>query len=240
MNGIESTMTAARVWDLGDDRFVYGDVNSVLGVNLLNEEEWLQFQDFWNTLEVDKYMNDGGKYRYRRFGRFKYFAEDDRLQPQPYGPYTQPTYFNPLNGGVNRFFGPLTEPMINSKVVTRLLKELGRVYSELEDVPMWKINTYFNRIYAAHAEVGKPVPEGMHRDGVKFSCLFMANMFGFTGGETSLYDLVEKQPIFKGRLAEPGDILLFRDDTVFHDTTPILPTEPDVPGYRDLLVIEFR
>ena len=240
MNAKLPTTQLSTIWGLTDNRFVFGDVNAVLGLDLTHNDAWPAFQQFWASLEIDKYMNDGGTYRYRRFGRFKYYAEGDRLERQPHSAYSQPTYFNPLNGGVDRHFGPLTDAMVDSPVTISLLKELGRVYSTLEDVPMWKINTYFNRIYTARNEVGKPVPEGMHRDGVKFSALFMANRSGFTGGDTTLYALVDKQPVFHGTLSAPGDLLLFRDDTVFHDTTPILPTEADTPGFRDLLVIEFR
>jgi len=104
---------------------------------------------------------------------------------------------------------------------------------------MWKINAYFNRIVASADQTGKPVPEGMHRDGVKFSCLLMADSSGFSGGDTTLYDIVEKKPIFEGRLAGPGATLLFRDDTVFHDTTAMIPVDNSLPGTRDVLVIEF-
>jgi hypothetical protein len=79
----------------------------------------------------------------------------------------------------------------------------------------------------------------MHRDGVKFSCLFMASHINFTGGDSTLFDLLTHKPVFQGRLGAGGQMLVFRDDTVLHDTTGISPADPRAPGYRDVLVIEF-
>jgi hypothetical protein len=43
-----------------------------------------------------------------------------------------------------------------------------------------------------------------------------------------------------GTLEKPCQALLFRDDTVFHDTTAIQISNGAASGYRDLLVIEFH
>lgn len=224
---------------LAEERFVSGQCAEVLGVDLTREPQWAAFQDIFNHLQQDQYMSDGGTYRQRRFGRFTFDANRDDLELQPHGPYTQPKYFNPLNGGLERHFAPLTANIVANPVFQRILQLLGRGYSAVEDVSSWKINTYFNRIIARSDEIGKPVPEGMHRDGVKFSCLFMAQRASCNGGETSLIDLITHQPVFKGTLDQPAKCILFRDDTVLHDTTPIAPVTKRKIGYRDVLVVEF-
>jgi hypothetical protein len=185
-------------------------------------------------------MNDGGTYRHRRFGRLRYCAQRGELTAEPHRPYYQPKYFNPLNGGIPRDFAPLDDAILGCAVFRRLLLRLGETYSRLEDATGWRINVYFNRILAHAGRAGKPVPEGMHRDGVKFSCLFMSQLVGCSGGETSLFDLITHEPVFKGRLQAPGDCLVFRDDTVLHDTTDIHAAQDDRPGFRDVLVIEFH
>ncbi len=184
-------------------------------------------------------MNDGGMYRYRRFGRFKWFADGDRLELQPHTAYSQPEYFNPLNGGMDRHFAPVTAKMAQNDVFRKILLELARTYGALEDIQTWKINTYFNRIVATPDMQGEPVPEGKHRDGVKFSCLFMADRTGVSGGSTTLLDIMHQKPIYFGTLEKPCDTLIFRDDTVFHDTTAITINAGKARGYRDVLVIEF-
>lgn len=234
LDGVESK----AIYNIANERFVFGSTRSILGVDLPSMPEWAAFKQAWNELELDRFMNDGGTYRRRRFGRFKYFTQDDRLEPQPHAPYSQPLYFNPLNGGMERNFAPLTPEAAANPVFRRLLHALGAAYAEIEDVPMWKVRTYFNRITASGRELGKPVPEGLHRDGVKFSCLLLANREGVDGGVTTVCDM-DKQPIFTATLANDGDMLIFRDDTVYHDTTPVSPLGKDVEGHRDVLVVEF-
>lgn len=225
---------------LKDERFVSGTSNELLNINLLNIKDWNEFKNFWNNLEADNHMNDGGSYRYRRFGKFKWFSDGNKLEQQPHGPYYQPLYFNPLNGGVKRYFAPVTENMAQNQVFKTLLLELANHYSEIEDIQTWKINTYFNRIIARPNMKGLPVPEGKHRDGVKFSCLFMADKVNVTGGATTLTDIMHQEPIFNATLEQSNQMLIFRDDTVFHDTTPIEIINGCSHGYRDLLVIEFH
>jgi hypothetical protein len=224
---------------LAEERFVFGSTGEVLGKDLTALAGWPAFQAVFEDMPVDSYMNDGGSYRLRRFGRFVYTRDDDGLALQPHRPYSQPKYFNPLNGGMERHFAPLTDEMVNNEVMQRVLRLLGAGYSALEDQPRWRINTYFNRIIARSEEMGQPVPEGMHRDGVKFSCLFMVNHINFTGGDSTLFDLLTHKPVFEGRLSAGGQMLVFRDDTVLHDTTGIRPAKEGSLGYRDVLVIEF-
>lgn len=225
--------------ELEHQRFVSGDINSIIGKNLLNDSAWPVFQEYWSDLEIDRYMNDGGSYRQRRFGRFKWKVGNTQAQLQPHRPYHQPIYFNPLNGGLQRDFAPVTPAMAENAVLQELLSALATAYARIEDVGSWKINTYFNRIIARSEEDGLPVPEGMHRDGVKFSCLFLVNRFNVSGGETTLFDLMHKAAIHTKTLNLPGQAIIFRDDTVFHDTTSIKVIDSTQLGFRDLLVIEF-
>lgn len=228
------------IFNLKSERFVTGNSSEILNINFLSLPDWDEFKSFWDNLELDKYMSDGGSYRYRRFGRFKWFANGNKLEQQSHAPYYQPLYFNPLNGGINRHFAPVTEEMAKNRVLNTLLLELANSYSEIEDVKAWKINTYFNRIVAHKNTKGLPVPEGKHRDGVKFSCLFMVDRVNVSGGETTLVDIMHQKSIFNGALEKANQMLIFRDDTVFHDTTPIEVINDCHYGYRDLLVIEFH
>jgi len=231
--------STAKIYNLESQRFVLGSASQVFGIDFLTHPDWKAFQAFFEDLELDQYMMDGGLYRQRRFGRFKWFADGNRLEQQPQTPYTQPLYFNPLNGGIERHFAPLTDTIVNNQVVREILLRLAKAYGELEDIQTWKINAYFNRIIATKDFSGQPVPEGKHRDGVKFSCLFMANRINVSGGSTTLTDILYQQEVFTGTLQNPSDVLIFRDDTVIHDTSAITVNEGFKEGYRDVLVIEF-
>ncbi|HSK40956.1 MAG TPA: 2OG-Fe dioxygenase family protein [Arenibaculum sp.] len=239
MNVMSPAIHSPAIHSLAGERFVFGSSGEVLGHDLTAMPAWEEFRGFWNDLEIDRYMNDGGTYRFRRFGRFKWFADGSRLELQPHGPYSQPPYLNPLNGGMDRHFAPLTPEIASNQVLRRLLLTLGETYAGIEDVLMWKINVYLNRIVARGAEPGLPVPEGMHRDGVRFGCLLVAGRDNVEGGVTTLYGL-DKEPLVTTTLARTGDCMLFRDDVVFHDTTPVAAVDPGREGHRDLLVVEFR
>src|SRR2546425_1217628 len=61
----------------------------------------------WNDLGVDAYMADGGRSRRRRFGVFR--AAPVGIIRKPHQPHYQSRDYNPLNGGVERWFEPVTE-----------------------------------------------------------------------------------------------------------------------------------
>ncbi|MGC0954304.1 2OG-Fe dioxygenase family protein [Pantoea agglomerans] len=238
-NATLDNVSSENIKNLKTERFVFGSACDVLGIDFLNHSDWQKFQNFFTNLELDNYMMDGGLYRKRRFGRFKWFSDGDRLEQQPQTAYTQPLYFNPLNGGIERHFAPLTDNIVNSPILKLLLRKLANAYGELEEINTWKINTYFNRIISTQDFAGQPVPEGKHRDGVKFSCLFMANRSNVSGGSTTLTDILYQKHVFTGTLENPGEVLIFRDDTVIHDTSAIEVNRDAKEGYRDVLVIEF-
>lgn len=226
-------MNALRT--LASNRFVSGSSKEVLGIDLTTQPDWDELKQSFDSLPVDDCMNDGGTYRHRRFGRlvYHYVRGEDRLELLPHVPYEQPRYFNPLNGGFERHFAPLTSAIAGNRAFLRIVCLLGRAYASLEGRRRWRVNAFFNRIVASVGCLGKPVPEGMHRDGVTL----MTGHHNYVGGETTLFDLLTHAPVLRTRLSAGGDMVVFRDDTVLHDTSPI---EPGVLGYRDVLVLEFH
>src|SRR5262245_20606343 len=70
-------------------------------------DDWQTFAESWNALDVDQYMADGGRYRRRRHA---VYDADDRgvIVRAPARPHFQALDYNPLNGGVARWFTPIT------------------------------------------------------------------------------------------------------------------------------------
>ena len=68
--------------------------------------DWPAFADSWNRLDVDTYMADGGRYRRRRHATFA-AAPGGPIERLPHQPHFQPLDYNPLNGGVERWFSPV-------------------------------------------------------------------------------------------------------------------------------------
>lgn len=87
--------------------------------------------------------------------------------------------------------------------------------------------------------IGRPTPEGAHRDGVDLVAVFMVGRHGIKGGETRVFEAEGPQGQ-RFTLTEPWSLLLLDDLRVIHESTPIQPTEPGVLGWRDTLVVTLR
>ena len=85
--------------------------------------------------------------------------------------------------------------------------------------------------------IGRPTPEGAHRDGVDLVAVFLVGRTGIKGGETRVFD-ADGPAGQRFTLAEPWSVLLLDDARVVHETTPIQPSEPG--GHRDTLVLTYR
>src|SRR5215470_8419262 len=69
--------------------------------------DWPRFAESWDDLGVDAFMADGGRYRRRRFACFR--AGSDGITRKPHQPHYQSRDYNPLNGGIERWFAPVTD-----------------------------------------------------------------------------------------------------------------------------------
>ena len=69
------------------------------------------FLDSWNRLEQDQYMADGGKYRKRRHAVYAIQNAGEQARLMPYQPHYQTLDYNPLNGGVARYFAPILDDL---------------------------------------------------------------------------------------------------------------------------------
>ena len=83
--------------------------------------DWTAFAESWNDLEVDTYMGDGGRYRRRRFG--VYAAErQGAIVRGAHQPHYQGRDYNTLNGGIERWFKPVTEEIGSGSSMRTILE----------------------------------------------------------------------------------------------------------------------
>jgi len=218
--------------------FTTSNIDRLLNTEILASESWAEFKNSWNDLHIDEYMNDDGKYRQRRFCKAKYNAADNSLWLKEHDYYFQPTAVNPLNGGMKRWFSQVTGDTFYNVVFNKLLKTMGKELTSHTGQAVWDINVYQNRIIAEQGNEGKPSPEGIHKDGVKYSLLLLMNRENVSGGENTIYDL-KQTPLFSHTLTTEGECILFADDPTFHYASEITQVNSSAPGYRDLLVVEF-
>ena len=203
--------------------------------------DWRSFAASWDDLGVDTYMADGGRYRRRRFAAFR--ATPGGIVRKPHQPHYQSRDYNPLNGGVERWFESVTEAAGRHPALSAILRTSHELFDHLTQPELrpaaWHVEIHQFRIEARAGEEGRPTPEGMHRDGVDWVLVLMVRRENIASGETTIYDLV-RHPLGSFTLTAPLDAALVDDSRVYHGVTPVVALDPAPPAYRDVLVVTFR
>jgi hypothetical protein len=194
----------------------------------------------WEGMPVDPYLKDGGQYRRRRHASFVVDAESCLLLAQR--AHFQPPEYNALHGGMERWFEPMRAELIAQPAWSALLCGLAALYAQLAPAPRWYVEAHQFRIDTSGG-IGRPTPEGAHRDGVDFVALFLIGRERIRGGETRVFQAHEPHGL-RFSMSEPWSVLLLDDARVIHESTPIQPllaaaAEPP-EGHRDTLVLTFR
>ncbi len=197
------------------------------------------FLDSWNRLEQDEYMADGGKYRKRRHATYAVMQAGEAARQMPYQPHYQTVDYNPLNGGVARYFAPILDDLHQSPTLAALLEFGNRLFSQMSGNGAWHIELHQFRIEARDGRAGQPTPEGVHRDGVDFVVVVMIKRVNIDSGATTIFDL-EHNLVGEFMLREAFDMVLVNDRKLYHGVTPITQIDPDSEAYRDVLVITFK
>ena len=105
-----------------------------------------------------------------------------------------------------------------------------------EGAEQWFIEAHQFRIDTTDG-IGRPTPEGAHRDGVDFVAVVLVGRHHIKGGETRVFEADGPNGV-RFTLTEPWSILLLDDARVIHESTPIQPDGDD--GARDTLVLTYR
>ena len=198
------------------------------------ERELQALLPYWNDLPPDAHLKDGGRYRRRRHSCF--VLEGDTLTQTPHRAHWQPVEYNALHGGMQRLFAPMASALLQQAAWARLLRWLGGVASGLKGARPWFIEAHQFRIDTTDG-IGRPTPEGAHRDGVDLVAVFLLARCGVKGGETRVFE-ADGPSGQRFTLSEPWSVLLLDDARMIHETTPIQPVH--APAYRDTLVITLR
>jgi hypothetical protein len=202
-------------------------------------QHWQRLAQTWHQLPPDAHLKDGGSYRQRRHACFVQDLAADTLQPTPHRAHWQPTDYNALHGGFERWFDPVEPAVAQAAAWTDLLAGFGRLFAQVHAAEQWFIEAHQFRIDTAGG-VGRPTPEGAHRDGVNFVVVMLVDRHGVKGGETRVFDANGPQGV-RFVMSEPLTALLLDDARVIHETTPIFPEHADdEAGYRDTLVLTYR
>jgi hypothetical protein len=204
------------------------------------EPHWQRLWEDWDTLELDRYLEQGATFRRRRYGRFYWSPVTETLAPLPNEPYFQPEEENPYAGGITRHFAPLLADTVRNPFLHALVRSTFACLPLAGDRAgkTWEVRVHQIRIVASAEEPGQPAPEGVHQDGTDFLTLHLVRRRNIRGGETTIYDL-DRQPVWRGTLRETLDSLILEDPRIMHGVTPVYPADGRTVGTRDLLGVDF-
>jgi len=193
-------------------------------------------QASWNDLPPDAYLRDGGRYRRRRHSCF--VVEGDAVELVPHRAHWQPLEYNALHGGLERWFEPIDPAVLAAPAWSALLRLLARQCSAMKGAQPWYVEAHQFRIDTTDG-IGRPTPEGAHRDGVDFVAVTLVERAGIKGGETRVFE-ADGPAGQRFTMVEPWTTLLLDDARVIHESTPIQPLAPGAGGHRDTLVVTLR
>lgn len=200
--------------------------------------DWPVFADSWNALELDTYMADGGRYRRRRHAVYASSAEG-AIERQAHQPHYQSLDYNPLHGGIARWFAPVASEVGEGTSLRTILAFCRTLFGILAPtIHLWRIEVHQFRIEARSGEQGRPTPEGLHRDGVDFVLVLLVNRRNIASGMTTIHAL-DGRRLGHFTLTDPLDAALVDDKRVAHGVTPVDALDPTQPAYRDVLVVTF-
>jgi hypothetical protein len=206
-------------------------LSELAGVALTEFDAW---RSSWSRLPPDAYLRDGGRYRRRRHAC--YTIDHDLLCSVARRAHWQPVEYNALHGGLERWFEPIEPEVANSAAWRRLLIALAGLASDLKGQRTWHVEAHQFRIDTTDG-IGRPTPEGAHRDGVDLVAVLLVDRHAVKGGETRVFDALGPSGQ-RFTMHEPWTTLVLDDARVVHETTPIQPLAEG--GYRDTLVLTWR
>jgi hypothetical protein len=219
--------------------FVHGaDMRELLGRGCTGAD-WNSFAASWNDLRLDTYMADGGRYRLRRHATLSAAPGSVHVQREAHRPHYQSLDYNPMHGGVERWFEPMADEVVEGPTMSAICAFCCRLFGALRPGARWHIEAHQFRIEARAGAMGKPTPEGLHRDGVDYVLVLLVGRVNIARGTTDVHDL-SGHPLGSFTLTEACDAAIVDDARVQHGVTPVAAIDAAAPAFRDVLVLTFR
>lgn len=204
-------------------------------------QSWLSLSIDYADLPADEYLPGGARYRFRRYGRFRFSPLTGELARLPHKDYFQSADINRVSGGFIRKFAPLLDTTFDNPFLRELIR-FDFAQFPLEEAQLkqdWEVQAHLIRVTADFNEQGHPTPEGIHRDGAAFVTVRLAELVNANGGEVSIYD-DDRQLLTTFRLEGVLDSYLFNDAILWHAAAPIVPTAAAHGAIRSILTFDYH
>lgn len=201
--------------------------------------DWERFAASWDDLPRDTHLPDGHRYRRRRHATLSAPAGATAFRVEPHRPHYQGLEYNPLVGGIERWFDPIHPEVLAGATFKAVVAFCLRLFGSLRPQAGWHIECHQFRIEARSDAAGLPTPEGVHRDGVDYVLVLLVNRANIRSGTTTVHEL-DGRRLGSFTLDAPLDAALVDDARVKHGVTPVHAIDPARPACRDVLVVTLR
>ena len=233
------------LWNLGDatpaatlrqQGFVRLSPTRTAALAGIDAADWSLLARHWDDLPPDPHLRDGGNYRFRRHASLRLTDDGKAIAQRVQRAHWQPLDYNALHGGFLRWFAPVTDATLAEPGLQKLLFAFGQLAVQAAGHPLPFVELHQFRIDTATG-IGRPTPEGAHRDGVDFVAVILIDRVDVRGGESRIFEADGPAGI-RFTLLDPGSAVLLDDARVIHETTPLQPDGAN--GHRDTLVLTWR
>jgi hypothetical protein len=190
----------------------------------------------------DPHLNPGEGERRRRYGRFLIDPVQQTLELYQHDTFFQAKKFDDLYGDIHRDFAPMTFEDYGSDFFQMLLMQsyCAMPLSEKLAKEPFEVSAHMIRIEATPGStLGRPAPEGIHRDGYHYGSIHLMCRKNVKGAENNVYDL-DKRLIDTVVLETPMDSIYFDDAAIFHGVSPFEQADASLKATRDMLILLYQ
>ena len=187
-----------------------------------------------DNLPLDNFLKNSGRYRRRRHSCF--IVNHQSLTRVPRRAHYQSTAYKSLHGGMHRLFEPIAQHTVQQPAWKALMFAISGICPTIRGEQPWHIEAHQFRINTRNG-IGRPTPEGAHRNGVDFVAILLVSRNHASCGETRIFKL-EGPNGQRFTLSPHWTLLLLDDQRVIHESTPIQPTAEN--AYPDTLLLTSR
>ena len=200
------------------------------GYALIDAGGWLdlaRLAGLYADVPADPYVPEG--FRYKSLARMRMHGTEPVAGSHE--PLYQSLEFNPVHGGIQRHYPPLSAGFVAALAdPLRLFQTMTRLGEDGE------VLVQAQRVTTGTGGVGHPAVEGFHQDDVAYVGILLVSRRGLAGGKTLVAaDADGRDLVFAGEL-QPGQLLVLDDRRVWHYTSPVRDVAGPGLGHRDVIL----
>ena len=149
--------------------------------------------------------------------------------------FVQPERYNDFSGGYRRHFDELDGGFLDNPAARTVLDTFSAVHG-IADQELILVQVQSSEIRAddPHRSL---TGQGIHTDGHDRAMLLCLDRHNIVGAENAIHEnLSGSRPVIEPFVLQPGEMLVWKDNEVFHDVTAADPIDPDQPAWRTVML----